>query len=137
MAENKNRYPKKTRTVTLCLLFGAALFNYADRYMLGILIPDIKADMNLSDTQIGLLTGLAFTLFYATLGIPIARLADKYSRKTIIALALAVWSLMTAACGLAQNFFQLLTARVLVGVGEAGCTPPSHSIAADSLAGSE
>lgn len=117
----------------MALLFGAALFNYADRYMLAILIPDIKAELDLSDTQIGFLTGLAFTLFYAIMGIPIARLADVYSRRKIISVALAVWSAMTAVCGLAQTFTQLLIARVLVGVGEAGCTPPSHSIVADTF----
>ena len=117
----------------MALLFGAALFNYADRYMLAILIPDIKADLDLSDTQIGILTGLAFTLFYATLGIPIARLADVHSRRKIISVALVVWSVMTAVCGLAQNFVQLTVARVLVGVGEAGCTPPSHAIVADTF----
>lgn len=119
--------------MTLALLFGAALFNYADRYMLAILIPDIKAELNLSDTQIGVLTGLAFTLFYATLGIPIARLADVFSRRAIVSVALAVWSVMTALCGLTQTFAQLLVARVLVGVGEAGCTPPSHSMIADTF----
>jgi len=119
--------------MTLALLFGAALFNYADRYMLAILIPDIKADLDLSDTQIGILTGLAFTLFYATLGIPIARLADVFSRRMIVSIALAVWSAMTAVCGLTQTFSQLMVARVLVGVGEAGCTPPSHSMIADTF----
>ena len=122
--------PKK---LTLFLLFLTAFFNYADRYMLGILIPDIKADMNLSDTQIGFMTGIAFTLFYATLGIPIARLADIYSRRKIISFALGIWSLMTVLCGAAQNFVQLTIARVLVGVGEAGCTPPSQSIVSDTF----
>jgi MFS family permease len=125
--------PQSTRRLTLALLFGAALFNYGDRYMLAILIPDIKADLDLSDTQIGFLTGLAFTLFYATLGIPIARLADVHSRRTIISVSLVVWSAMTAICGLAQNFAQLTLARILVGVGEAGCTPPSHSIVSDTF----
>lgn len=119
------------RRLTLVLLFGAALFNYADRYMLGILVPDMKRDLNLSDTQIGFITGTAFTLFYATLGIPIARLADRMSRKTILAVALAAWSAMTALSGLAQNFWQAAVTRVLVGVGEAGCAPPSHSLITD------
>ena len=123
----------KTKKITLLLLFSAAFFNYADRYMLGILIPDIKNDMNLSDTQIGFMTGIAFTLFYATLGIPIARMADIYSRRKIISCALFIWSLMTAVCGIAQNFVQLTIARVLVGVGEAGCTPPSQSIVSDTF----
>ncbi|MFL2770215.1 MAG: spinster family MFS transporter [Rhodospirillaceae bacterium] len=124
---------RATQRLTLALLFGAALFNYADRYMLAILIPDIRAELELSDTEIGFLSGLAFTLFYATMGIPIARLADAYSRRTIISIAMAIWSAMTAICGLAQTFTQLLVARVLVGVGEAGCTPPAHSIIADTF----
>ena len=115
----------------LVLLFFVSFFNYMDRFMLSVLLPAIKRDLDLSDTQIGFLSGLAFTLFYALLGIPIARLADRYSRKTIIAIALTVWSFMTAACGLAQNFLQLAIARVMVGVGEAGASPASHSLIAD------
>ena len=119
------------RTTALALLFLVSFFNYMDRYMLAVLLPAIKADLQLSDTEIGFITGLAFTLFYATMGIPIARLADRYSRKNIIAIALTVWSAMTAVCGLAQNFVQLAVARVMVGVGEAGASPPSHSLIAD------
>lgn len=115
----------------LALLFLVSLFNYMDRYMLAVLLPAIKTDLRLSDTQVGFVSGLAFTLFYATMGIPIARLADRYNRKNIIAIALAVWSAMTAVCGLAQNFVQLALARIMVGVGEAGCSPPSHSLIAD------
>ena len=115
----------------LALLFMVSFFNYMDRYMLAVLLPAIKADLQLSDTEIGFITGLAFTLFYATMGIPIARLADRYSRRNIIAIALTVWSVMTALCGLAQNFVQLAVARVMVGVGEAGASPPSHSLIAD------
>ncbi len=99
--------------------------------MLSILVPDIKADLALSDTQIGFITGIAFSLFYATMGIPIARLADRYSRRLVVSAAMALWSAMTAVCGLAQNFVQLAVARVMVGVGEAGATPPSHSLIAD------
>lgn len=120
-----------SRKVTLGLLFGVAFFNYMDRYMLAVLLPAIKTDLGLSDTQIGFITGLAFTLFYATLGIPIARLADRRSRRVIVSVALMVWSAMTALCGLAANFAQLAIARVLVGVGEAGATPPAHSLLAD------
>ena len=126
---NKSKYP--LRTTALALLFLVSLFNYMDRYMLAVLLPAIKADLQLSDTQIGFITGLAFTLFYAIMGIPIARLADRYSRKNIIAIALSVWSAMTALCGLAQNFMQLAVARIMVGVGEAGASPPSHSLIAD------
>jgi MFS family permease len=116
---------------TLGLLFVISLFNYTDRYMIAILLPNIKADFGLSDTQMGVLTGIAFTLFYVVMGVPIARLADQHSRKQILAVALGLWSVMTAACGLAQNFAQLLIARMLVGIGEAGSSPPSYSVIAD------
>ena len=114
----------------LLLLFLVALFNYMDRFVLSVLLPAIKADLELSDTLLGAL-GTAFTLSYIAFGIPLARIADNYSRKTLIAGALSVWSLMTALCGLAQNFIQLAIARVMVGVGEAGATPPAHSMISD------
>jgi predicted MFS family arabinose efflux permease len=116
---------------TLALLFIVSLFNYTDRYMIAILLPDIGREFRLSDTQMGFLTGIAFTLLYVVLGVPIAGLADRFSRKRILVIALAVWSLMTAACGLVQNFVQLVLARVLVGIGEAGSSPPSYSAIAD------
>ncbi len=117
--------------VALILLFIVSLFNYLDRWMLAILIPDIKADLQLSDGQLGFITGIAFSLFYALMGLPIARLADRYSRRVIVSVAMSLWSAMTALCGLAQNFTQLAVARILVGVGEAGATPPSHSLISD------
>lgn len=120
-----------TARLSLTLLFVVSVFNYTDRYMIAILLPDIKEEFALSDTEMGLLTGVAFSLFYVLMGIPIARLADRYSRKKILSWALGIWSLMTAACGLAQNFLQLLLARVLVGVGEAGASPPSYSLISD------
>ena len=116
---------------TLALLTLIYFFSYMDRQILAILLELIKADLELSDTQLGVLSGLAFAIFYATLGIPVARLADRSNRRNIIAVALALWSGMTALCGLAQNFWQLLAARIGVGVGEAGSSPPSHSIIAD------
>jgi len=119
------------RSLTLALLTLVYFFSFMDRQILSILLEAIKADLRLSDTQLGLLSGLVFAIFYATLGIPIARLADRSSRRTIIAASLAVWSAMTAACGLAQTFTQLMLARIGVGVGEAGAGPPSHSIIAD------
>jgi MFS family permease len=125
------------RRYVLGLLLVVAIFNYADRYMLGVLLPGIKADLGLSDTQIGFITGTAFTILYALLGVPIAGLADRFSRRKIIGLALAAWSLMTCLCGLAQNFIQLAAFRVLVGIGEAGCTPPSHSMISDYYARAE
>jgi len=117
-------------STALFLLFLVSLFNYMDRFVLSVLLPSVKADFNFSDTQLGFVT-TAFTISYVAFGIPLARLADQHSRKAIICSALAFWSAMTAACGLAQNFIQLAIARVLVGVGEAGATPPAHSMIAD------
>lgn len=114
----------------LGLLFLVSLFNYMDRYVLSVLLPAIREDLGLSDTSLGAI-GTAFTLSYVLMGLPLARLADRYSRKNIICAALTTWSVMTAACGVAQNFVQLAVARVLVGAGEAGATPPSHSLIAD------
>lgn len=119
------------RKLTLFLLTVTYFFSYMDRQILAILLEDIKADLLLSDTQLGLLSGFAFAMFYATLGIPVAALADRMNRINLISIALALWSAMTAVCGLAQNFTQLLAARIGVGIGEAGSSPPSHSIIAD------
>ena len=122
---------KRYRRYVLGLLLVVMTLNYADRYVIGILLPAIKLDLDLSDTQIGFVTGAAFTIFYALLGVPIASLADRYSRKKIIAWALVLWSGMTCLCGFAKSFLQLAVFRVLVGIGEAGCTPPSHSLVSD------
>lgn len=118
---------------TLWILLVVYIFNFIDRQIVNILAEPIARDLKLSDTQIGLLTGLAFALFYTVLGLPIARYADRptTSRPRLIALALAVWSGMTALCGVAQNYAQLLLARIGVGVGEAGCTPAAHSLISD------
>lgn len=105
--------------------------NFVDRQLLVILQEQIKAELLLSDTQLGLLSGFAFAVFYVSCGIPIARWADRGNRRSIIALALTVWSLMTAVSGLAQNYLHLLLARVGVGVGEAGGSPPAHSMISD------
>lgn len=121
----------RRRTLTLALLTLVYFFSYMDRQILAILLELIKADLRLSDAQLGMLSGLAFAIFYAGLGIPVARLADRKNRRNIIAIALSLWSAMTALCGLAQNFVQLLLFRIGVGVGEAGSSPPSHSIIAD------
>jgi predicted MFS family arabinose efflux permease len=107
------------------------LVNYMDRMVLSVLLPSIKEELLLSDTQLGLLTGFAFALFYAAFGIPIARWADRGVRRNIIALALTVWSAMTALSGAAHNFIHLLSARIGIGVGEAGCIPPGHSLISD------
>jgi predicted MFS family arabinose efflux permease len=119
------------RTYVLTMLVIVYIFNFLDRQIVTILAEPIKLDLGLSDTQIGLMTGLAFAIFYTVLGIPIARLADRANRVTIISVALVVWSGMTAVCGLAQNFVQMLGARIGVGAGEAGCSPPAHSLIAD------
>ena len=125
----------QTRTM-LWILLIVYIFNFLDRQIVNILAEPIKADLGLSDTELGLLAGPAFAVFYALLGIPIARYADKEgtNRVRLISLALAIWSAMTAVCGLAQNFVQLLFARIGVGVGEAGCTPAAHSLISDSVA---
>ncbi|GAB4144368.1 MAG: MFS transporter [Sphingomonadales bacterium] len=115
----------------LALLVLVYTFNFIDRQIVGILAVPIKADLGLSDTQLGLMGGLAFALFYTTLGIPVALLADRHSRTWIITISLALWSLMTAICGLAQNFWHLFLARLGVGVGEAGGTAPAYSLIAD------
>ena len=120
-----------SRAYVLGLLTLVYTFNHIDRQILVILLEPIKADLNLNDTQLGLLSGLAFAAFYATLGIPIAMWADRGDRRKIITLALAVWSGMTAFSGLAQNYWHLLIARMGVGVGEAGGTPPATSIISD------
>jgi len=98
---------------------------------LAILGQSIKDDLMISDTAFGFLGGIAFAIFYTFMGIPIARLADRKSRKTVLAVCLAIWSGMTAVCGLAQNFTMLLLARIGVAIGEAGGSPPSHSIISD------
>ena len=112
----------------LCVVY---VVNFVDRQVLSILLQSIKEDLGLSDLQLGLLSGTAFGLFYATLGIPIARLADRSSRKGVIAVCLAIWSAMTALCGTASGFATLLLCRVGVGVGEAGGSPPAHSMISD------
>jgi predicted MFS family arabinose efflux permease len=115
----------------LALLLVIYTLNFVDRQIVGILAEDIKRDLNLSDGQLGLLGGMAFALFYTVLGIPIARLAERGNRVAIISTALAVWSGFTALCGTATNFAHMLAYRIGVGVGEAGCTPPAHSLITD------
>jgi predicted MFS family arabinose efflux permease len=119
------------RYTVLAMLVLVYTFNFIDRQIVGILAVPIKADLGLTDTQLGLMGGLAFALFYTLLGIPIAVLADRSNRTTIVTIALLVWSAMTAICGLAQNFWQLFLARLGVGVGEAGGVAPSYSLVAD------
>ncbi len=127
-----NPYEKASaRYYALVLLTIVYTFNFIDRQLLAILQESVKAELLLSDAQLGLLTGFAFAVFYVTAGIPIARWADKSNRRNIVALAIGTWSFMTAISGAAQNYLQLLAARVGVGVGEAGGSPPAHSIISD------
>ena len=107
------------------------IFNFIDRQIISVLQEPMRAELGLSDTQLGLLQGLTFALFYVAMGIPLARWADIGVRRDVVALAVGVWSVMTALCGVAQNFTQLLISRVGFGIGEAGGSPPSHSIISD------
>lgn len=119
------------RNYLLGVLLVVLAFNYVDRLALGLVLQSIKVDLQLTDTQLGFLSGIAFALFYSIMGLPIARWADRGNRVAIIALTTALWSVAVAACGIAGSFLQLLLIRVGVAVGEAGCIPPAHSLIAD------
>ena len=119
------------RYYALGLLTVVYVFNFIDRQIVVILQESIKLDLGLMDWQLGLLSGFAFAVFYVTMGVPIARIADNGVRRNVIAFSLALWSGMTALCGAVGNFWQLLLARIGVGVGEAGCSPPAHSMISD------
>lgn len=121
----------RSRWRVLFVLFVAYLFNVVDRQLLSILAEPIRRELGLFDWQLGVLSGLAFALLYTSAGLPIARLADRSDRRVIIAVAVLVWSVMTAACGFAVGFMSLLLARVLVGLGEAGGVAPAFSLIAD------
>ncbi len=121
----------RARRYALGVLITVYTFNFIDRQILAILLPAIKAEFVVGDKVLGFLAGPAFAVLYATLGIPIAFLADRSNRRNLIALALAIWSAMTALSGIASNIFQLVLARIGVGIGEAGCSPPAHSMIAD------
>lgn len=126
-----NAAARRVRVVSMVMLFLVSTFNYVDRTIISILQVPIKAELHLSDAQVGALTGLSFALFYTTLSLPIARLADLANRRNIIALSLLVWSGMTALSGLARNYAMLVLFRIGVAVGEAGSIPASQSIIAD------
>lgn len=126
MAESKGY-----RTLVLWLLTLVYVFSFIDRQIIGILSPSIKADLGFTDGQLGLLKGFGFALLYTTVGIPVAWLADRYSRVKIVAVSVALWSAFTALTGMAGNFIMMLFARTGVGIGEAGGSPPSHSILSD------
>ena len=119
------------RYYVLVVLMMTYVFSYMDRYIMSILLEDVKAEFGFSDLQLGMLSGLAFALLYSTLGIPIARLADRSNRVRIISIAVSVWSIFTALCGAATGFWTLFLARLGVGVGEAGGLAPAHSTLAD------
>jgi MFS family permease len=124
-------YSPGQRWTYLAILFLVSTSNYVDRNLISVLLEPIKAEFQVSDTMLGLLTGISFALFYATLGIPVARWADRGDRRFIITASLTIWSAMTALCGMAQSFWQLALARVGVGAGEAGAIPPAQSLIAD------
>lgn len=122
--------PARTRYL-LSVFLAVSTLNYIDRQIVNILAEPIKQDLALSDWQLGAMTGLSFAIFYSLLGLPIARLADRSNRPVIIGVSLLVWSVFTALCGLVSTYLQLLLARIGVGCGEAGGTPPMHSLISD------
>ncbi|HOZ26415.1 MAG TPA: MFS transporter [Hyphomonadaceae bacterium] len=132
---------RKHRTYALWILIIVYIFNFIDRQIVNILQEDIKADLHLNDTQLGMMTGLAFAVVYCTMGIPVARIADSTSRKGVMVISLAIWSAFTALCGLANPihigtftisaFVVLLITRMGVGLGEAGGSPPAHAMISD------
>src|SRR5688572_13962451 len=122
---------KTYRAYVLGALLVVYTFNFIDRVVIGIIGEPIKIEFGLTDFQLGLLGGPMFAVLYTLLGIPIARLAERSNRMTILAICLAIWSAMTAACGLALSYVQLCAARIGVSIGEAGCTPPANSVIAD------
>ena len=118
-------------TYALAILTAVSFFNYLDRMVIAILVEPIKLELDLSDAQMGLISGFAFATLYAVLGLPLARIADRRSRVTLISICLVIWSAMTALTGLVRNFSELFAARMAVGVGEAGCAPAAHSLLGD------
>ena len=129
--EKQGLYSPFYRNYVLAMLFLGYVLNAMDRSILGLLIEPIRNEFNASDTQLGLLGGIAFAIFYSLFGIPIAAWADRSNRKNILAMAVFIWSGMTALCGMAVNFIMLVGTRIGTAIGEAGGTPPSHSLIAD------
>ncbi|MFV3074942.1 spinster family MFS transporter [Niveispirillum fermenti] len=131
MSTSPSEPDARYRYVVVAVLGFAYMLNFVDRQLLSILVEPVKQDLGLSDTQIGMLTGLMFALFYTFFGIPVAMIADRGNRTRLIAAACGIWSIFTALSGLATGFVSLALARIGVGIGEAGCSPPSYSIIAD------
>lgn len=125
--------PPAVAWLTVAVLFIAYVSSFIDRFIMTLLIEPVKADLDLNDTQVSLLHGFAFAIFYTLVGLPIGRLVDMYSRTRIAAIGVALWNIMTMACGLANNYWQLFLARVGVGVGEASLSPAAYSIIADTF----
>ncbi len=119
------------RWYVLILLTAVYALNIADRFVISTLIEPIKADLHISDSAVGFLTGVSLALFYVAAGLPLSVIADRVNRRNLVVLSLGAWSLMTVVCGFTRTFGQLMAARVLVGVGEAGGTPPSQSLISD------
>ena len=131
MENNKTVKNSMAGWYAVFMLLLAYVLSFVDRIIMSLLVTPIKEDLGTTDAQMGLLMGFAFALFYTVIGIPIARLSDVKSRTMIVAVGIFLWSLMTAACGLARSFFQLFLARVGVGVGEAALSPAAYSMISD------
>lgn len=128
---DQNLQSSSKRWLFLAILFLVSMSSYMDRNIISVLIEPIKKEFEVTDTMLGLLGGAAFSIFYAVLGIPVAKWADRGDRKIILTLAVGIWSVMTSLCGLAQSFWMLAIARVGVGIGESGAIPPSQSLLVD------
>lgn len=131
---NNNSYPTTARAwVTVAILLMAYVLSFIDRQILNLLVGPIRADLGISDTQMSLLMGLSFAIFYTIAGIPLGRVADSRSRRGLIAWGILFWSLMTAACGLAKQYWHFVVFRIGVGAGEAALSPAAYSLMADSF----
>ena len=134
MHNNNNGYPSSARAwVTVAILMVAYVLSFVDRQILNLLVEPIRRDLMISDTQMSLLMGLSFALFYTVCGIPLGRVADTRSRRGLIAVGILFWSAATAACGMAKMYWQFLLCRIGVGVGEAALSPAAYSLIADSF----
>lgn len=134
MHNNNNGYPSSARAwATVAILMVAYVLSFVDRQILNLLVEPIRRDLAINDTQMSLLMGLSFALFYTVCGIPLGRVADTRSRRWLIAVGILFWSAATAACGMAKMYWQFLLCRIGVGVGEAALSPAAYSLIADSF----